>query len=182
MTGHVVAVFPVLRTALESACYGYLVAKDPGLAEIWSNRHRDDSARKACRAAFTGAVRVVAKDFDRSQPPDGGAWIEEAYDAAIDFGGHPNIRSVFAHVRVEEDVEDDSYFRANLADLYGPDHAETQRILIAALDFGLAIAVVLTRSLDDPDEQHQDELQALSDRKNAAAAALSEGRLHELLD
>lgn len=29
MSGHVVAVFPVLRTALESACYAYLIARHP---------------------------------------------------------------------------------------------------------------------------------------------------------
>lgn len=180
MTSHVVAAFPVLRTALESACYGYLIAKTPSLGDTWSNRHRDEAARKACRAAFTGAVGLVAKEFDQLQPPDGGAWILEAYETAIDFGGHPNIRAVFGHVRVEDDSEDDPYFRVNLAGLYGAGHGETQRILFAALDFGLAIAVVLTRSLEDPDRTHPDELQRLNDRKNALADACSEGWMHEL--
>lgn len=174
MTGHVTACFPVLRTALESACYGYLIAKDPELSVVWINRHKDAASKKACRKAFGSAVTDVAKRVEREQP-GGGQWLADAYDAAIDFGAHPNIKSVFEHVRILEDVPEDSYFRVNLAGLYGTDHWETYRMLIGCLDFALAIAVVLTRALDNPDQEHQDQLQALSDEKNRVSKAFASG-------
>lgn len=176
LTGHVTAVFPVLRTALESACYAHLIAKNPDLGPVWSDRHKGDAAKKASRKAFGSAVADVAKQIDREQP-GGGGWVAEAYDLAIDFGGHPNIKSVFGHVRIGEDDPNDPYYRVNLAGLYGADHWETRRILIGCLDFALAIAVVLTRALDAPDRQHQDELQALHDVRNRVGEDLQEGRL-----
>lgn len=47
--GHTAAVFPLLRTALESAAYGGLIAAKPELSSIWRNRHHDDEAKRACR-------------------------------------------------------------------------------------------------------------------------------------
>lgn len=176
MTGHVTAAFPVLRTALESACYAYLIAKDPALGQVWSDRHRDAAARKASRRAFGSAVADVAKHIERDQR-GGGRWLVDAYDLAIDFGAHPNIKSVFSHVRVGEDDPEDPYYRVNLAGLYGADHWETRRMLIGCLDFALAIAVVLTRALNAPDRQHQVQLQELNDQKNRVSLDFQEGRL-----
>lgn len=51
--GHAVAIFPVLRTALESAAYGFLIEQKPELAAIWINRHRSEADKKASRNAFT---------------------------------------------------------------------------------------------------------------------------------
>lgn len=170
MSGHVTACFPVLRTALESACYGFLIAKNPDLSAVWTDRHKDADSKKACRKAFGSAVTDVAKLVEREQP-GGGQWLADAYDAAIDFGAHPNIKSVFGHVRILEDVPKDPYFRVNLAGLYGADHWETHRMLIGCLDFALAIAVVLTRALDNPDQEHQEQLQALNDEKNRVSRA-----------
>lgn len=176
MSGHVVAVFPVLRTALESACYAYLIARSPHLAAVWMDRHKGDAERKACRAAFTGAVAEVAKDIEREQP-GGGDWLREAYDTAIDFGGHPNIRSVFGHIEAHESSEKDSFHRFNLVGLYDARHVETLRGLFACADFALAIAVVLTRVLERPDERHQAELHALNECKNVVAEEVMNGRI-----
>ena len=165
MTGHVTATFPVLRTALESACYGYLIAKQPSLSSVWSNRHTDAAARKSCRKAFGSAVTEVAKRVERDQP-GGGLWIADAYDVSIDFGAHPNVKSVFGHVMVQDEKPDDPFYRLNFAGLYGADHRETQRMLIGCLDFALAIGVVSTRALNAPDQEHQRQLTQLNDLKN----------------
>lgn len=174
MTGHVTACFPVLRTALESACYGFLIAKNPDLSAVWTDRHQNADSKKACRKAFGGAVADVAKLIEHEQP-GGGKWLADAYDAAIDFGAHPNIKSVLGHVRMLEDVPEDPYFRVNLAGLYGADHWETYRMLIGCLDFALAIAVVLTRALDNPGQEHQEQLQALNDEKNRVSIEFISG-------
>lgn len=173
ISGHAAAVFPVLRTALESACYAYLIAKSPELAEVWLRRHDDGESLKSCRRAFDGAVRKVAADVDREQA-GGGAWLLEAYEVAIDFGAHPNIKGVVGHARMEEEVDDDPFLRVSIAGLYGADHWQTFRGLVACADYALAIAVVLTRALASPDAVHQEELQRLNDRKNALAGTLSD--------
>lgn len=137
---------------------------------MWINRHEGEAQRKKCRAAFLGAVAAVAQDVEREQPGSG-AWLLEAYNAAIDFGGHPNIKSVFTHIRFQEAAEADPHCRVSLGGLYGADHWKTRSVLIACAEFSLAIAVVLTRALKEPDEQHQQELQRLNNRKNAVVAA-----------
>lgn len=173
ISGHAAAVFPVLRTALESACYAYLIAKTPDLASVWLHRHDDRDSLKACRRSFDGAVRTVAREIDAEQP-GGGAWLLEAYDAAIDFGAHPNVKGVVGHARMEDDRDDDPFLRVSIGGLYGADHWQTFRSLVACADYALAIAVVLTRSLDSPDAVHQTELQRLNDRKNELAEAPSD--------
>ncbi len=39
LSGHQAAVFPLVRTALESGCYAYLTAKTPELGTVWIERH-----------------------------------------------------------------------------------------------------------------------------------------------
>lgn len=173
LTGHVSAVFPVLRTALESASYSFLMTEDPELVDIWTNRHKSKEGLKLCRRRFSSAVPATAAAINREQP-GGGDWILEAYDAAIDFGAHPNIRSVFGHVSFDDDQGDD-FHRISLTGLYGRDSWETKRVLIGCLDFGLAIAVLLTRALNAPDQEHQDRLQALSDLKNRIVEDFARG-------
>ncbi len=171
MSGHPVAAFPILRTALESACYAYLISEDPKLGEIWSNRHKGSEAVKACRDRFTGAVSAVAKDIEGKQP-SGGEWVRNLYDAAINDGGHPNINSVVGHIVREQDSDGENYHRFSHVGLYSAEHWQTQRGLVACLDFALAIAVVLTRSLAQPDDEHTSKLHELNDRKNAIADQL----------
>lgn len=167
LTGHVVAVFPLLRTALESACYAYLIAKQPELTEIWMNRERDEVTRKACRKNFTDAVAKVAKDLNGVQAGSGDA-IMEAYTLAIDFGGHPNAKSILEHINLSEGHKDDAYLQVSLTGLYGAEHWETGRHLIACADFAMVLAVVLTRTLPNPDLLHQDSLQSLADLKSVS--------------
>jgi hypothetical protein len=163
-SGHAAAVFPLLRTSLESACYAFLIKDEPDLASVWLERHASPEKMKLCRKRFTSAVKDVAAAIEREQP-DGGAWILEAYDLLIDFGAHPNVKSVLGHLVFEED-RGDEYHRMNLVGVYGPESIETQRALLACLDVGLATAVVLTRAQLNPTQAHQDELAALNDAKN----------------
>lgn len=60
LTGHEAATYPLLRTALESACYALVIARRPDMAAIWSARHEGDAQRKACRRAFGSAVADAA--------------------------------------------------------------------------------------------------------------------------
>jgi hypothetical protein len=145
MTGHAAAVYPVQRTALESACYAFLMMKAPRLEDVWAQRERNREARRACRKAFGSAVDAVARRFN-ADSPGSGDWILDAYEAAIDFGAHPNARSVLMHVSFGTE-EGGNFERLSLAGLHDSKGVETVRALMAGLDYGLAIALILANSL-----------------------------------
>jgi hypothetical protein len=52
LSGHAAAVFPVIRAALESGCYAYLIAHDETLAATWAQRHQSEDSHRASRRAF----------------------------------------------------------------------------------------------------------------------------------
>lgn len=164
--GHSAAAFPVLRTALESAAYGGLIVAEPELAAVWTNRHRDADSHKACRKTFTfdKAIKPIEE-----RAPSIYALAVGAYDNAIDFGAHPNLKGVFGHVAID-DERTDGMIAVTHTSLYGATHIETIRGLCACLDFGLAIIGVIAGSLPIPPGQASEELQALSDLKNKATA------------
>jgi hypothetical protein len=168
ISGHAAAIFPVLRTALESASYAYLMIDDQSLETIWSNRHRDKASLKACRKAFTSAVSMVAKKLNAIQA-DSGTYIEEIYEASIDFGAHPNTRSIFGHVNTEED---DEIVQVRLVGVYAHDAFEARRAVLACWDFGIAIAIILTRANGDLTQELADRLDDLNVKKEAYASSL----------
>ena len=95
---------------------------------------------------------------------------------AIDFGAHPNpIRSVLQHLDFA--VEDDSKLkRLSLIGLYAPDSFEMQRTLVACLDYGLATAIVLARSLPNASSDVEKGLFRLNETKESLTAKLFESR------
>jgi hypothetical protein len=167
LSGHPAAIFPLMRTALESAGYGFLLVRQPALSEIWSNRHRSESAKKDCRKAFTfekaiSGVRDLAPDVHRM--------AKEAYEGAIDFGAHPNPMGVFGHVTVDE-ARQDGMTAVTHTSLYSAGHHETIRGLGACLDLGFLIISIITVAGPTLAPRLEAELQTLNDAKNAAVAA-----------
>lgn len=172
MTGHAAAIFPTLRTALEYACYAFLITDNPALATIWSDRNKDDASLRSSRGTFTGAVRAAANRLNEIQQGSGN-WILEAYDTAIDFGAHPNPRGVIGHISFPPKGSGATYQEVNIIGLYTSEHFETERALVACLDFGLAIAVVLTRCRMEYSERIQRELDELHYQKESVTTELS---------
>ena len=97
LSGHPAAVHSTLRSALEYACYAFLIVEKEGLAEIWLNRNAGEEGHKAYRKVFNQAVSEAAKAVTKYDP-EVESRITALYDAAIDFGGHPNPRSLQAHI------------------------------------------------------------------------------------
>lgn len=171
MTSHAAAIFPTLRTALEYACYAFLITDNPSLGDVWAKRHESATSLKASRSAFTGSVRLTAQRLNDIQAGSG-EWILDAYDSAIDYGAHPNPRGVFGHVSLIENATD-THHEVNIGGLYGSQHFETERSLIGCLDFGLAIAVVLTRCRKEFSDQVQAKLNELNEQKERIVAELN---------
>ncbi len=171
MTGHEAATFPLFRTALESACYAFLMSEDESLPEIWGNRHRNAKAMRLCRRKFTSAVSEAARAIEASQRRKGHAkWINDCYQSAIDFGAHPNPRSIYHHIRSPKD--EGNRYVVSLAGLYPSDSFEVSRSLIACLDYGLVIAVVLAHGLKLPTRELSNKLFRLNDMKEQLTKTL----------
>lgn len=170
LSGHSAAVFPLLRTALESAAYGLLIERDPALADVWTHRHRSEADKNACRKAFTFSQGI---NHLKGIAPEIHDLAKLAYEGAIDFGAHPNLKGVAGHLSINEN-RPDGMTSVTLTSLYGSTHVETVRGLCACLDFGFAIIGMIALSTPDPGVDRVKrlimELQVINDLKNDAVA------------
>jgi hypothetical protein len=167
LSGHPAAIFPLMRSALESASYGFLMEQQPALSEIWSNRHRSQADKAACRDAFSFHKAIAGL---KDKAPDVHGLAKEAYQAAIDYGAHPNVRGVVEHLTVDEE-RPDRMVSITHASLYSAGHRETIRGLGACLDYGFLIISIIALACPAATGALQTELQTLNDAKNAAIAA-----------
>lgn len=101
LIGYRAALFPTLRASLEAVCYAQEIERRPELSDAWVNRHRSDEDRKRSRKAFGDAVSNTCKRFGRLMPDNAGL-VRQIYDAMIDDGAHPNVRSILPSVRMKE--------------------------------------------------------------------------------
>lgn len=167
LSGHPAAVFPLMRSGLESTSYGLLLERRPALSEIWSNRHRSEADKKACRDTFTFDKATAGL---REGVPDIHRLAKEAYEGAIDYGAHPNVRGVFWHITVY-DARPDGMIAVTHTSLYSAEHHETIRGLCACLDYGFPIISIITLAGPTVSGKLATDLQTLNDAKNAAVAA-----------
>jgi hypothetical protein len=63
LSGHPAAVFPLVRTALESACYGFLLEQQPALTETWINRHRSAADKRRPSRDYPRPLRLWTMAF-----------------------------------------------------------------------------------------------------------------------
>lgn len=164
LSGHASAVYPVLRTSLESACYGYLIAKQPALADIWLERDRNDDTRKRFRRAFGQGVSEMAKHPDVA--PDLSTAISDMYQAAIAFGGHPNPRGILDHLQLRDGGE---MHEMSLIALNGARSLNTLRSILAVAEHTYFSAVICANAADGHPRANtlQPRLDALSARFGA---------------
>ena len=151
LSGHVAATFPLLRAVLEASCYALLIGGDESLEDVWLERNTTAVALRTCRRKFNSAVKMAARDVQTRDWVSAGTeeWINEAYDAAIDYGAHPNPKAVWPYVYLGKD-RPDGYVGVGLTSLYGARAHGTSRGLIACLDYRLLMAVILTSCVDSP--------------------------------
>jgi hypothetical protein len=166
LSGHSAAIFPLLRTALEAASYGFLLEQEPALSEVWSNRHRSEAEKKACRNAFT-FDKAIARLKDKA--PTIYAMAKEGYEGAIDYGAHPNLKGVFGHLTFDED-RSDGYTAVTQTSLYGANHHKTASGLAACLDFGFLVIGIIALSGPDATDNLASQLAALNEIKESAVA------------
>lgn len=167
VSGHAAATYPLLRTALESCCYAFLTGEEPQLGAVWLNRHTSSRARNICRKRFTSAVRQTARMVQRQPRVSAGTenWINSMYDATIDYGAHPNPKSVLTHSHTIGERKDGSV-GLRLVAVHSTDSVEVSRSLLACLESGLAISLILLCSLPKKTDSAMISLHELSRLKD----------------
>lgn len=89
--------YPLQRACLENAGYARLISTEPELSEHWLKRDDDPLARtrfsnRAIRDAIASADEALAVIY------------QDLYERTIDFGAHPNEKSVVSNI-IEGSVE-----------------------------------------------------------------------------
>lgn len=138
ISGQAAGVFPLLRQGLECACYAYRMTEDEQLVDIWLRRHKDAEHEKFCRKSFGSAVSDTSRSIGQKQA-ELGTLVSELNQASIDFGGHPNLKSVLPHMSLK-DLEE--HVEVALVCLYDANDRHIQFNLIACAETGIACAFV----------------------------------------
>lgn len=170
-TGHSASTFPLFRTSLEAACYAYNIWAQPEMEQVWLERNKDEKAHRKSRRAFTSAVKdtakhLVARSFVWPGTED---WINTAYNQSIDFGAHPNPKSILPGVIID-DQRADGMVGLNLAGVYGGDSFEAERLLVAAIDYGQLILLVAGCGTEKPNQKIFDSLNMINESKEKYVA------------
>jgi hypothetical protein len=97
MAGQACEATAICRSMLEFAAYALHMHCNPELEEVWLNRHDDDASFKKQKKAFQ-QVNVLASV--KAANRHAGGRFEDLYQRTIDFGGHPNERSVTGNLRM----------------------------------------------------------------------------------
>lgn len=101
-TGHVSAVFPAGRAALESALYSWYLTTYPQEAANWHDRPMERKDRKEWSKKFNFspiAEKLKAVDACSSKR------AKELHQQAIDFGSHPNSDGLYSNVSINETLQ-----------------------------------------------------------------------------
>lgn len=99
-SGQITETWILLRACLENSLYAFYMDQNPALTKIWIDRHESDDHKKRCRKAFT--VNNLFTTLDEKSP-DIAAETKKLYEETIDWGGHPNERSLFINLDNKQD-------------------------------------------------------------------------------
>jgi hypothetical protein len=176
ISGHVTCVYPIVRSGLESACYGFLISKDESLSKVWSNRDKGEEERAECRRVFTSAVKDTVKRL-RPIQVEMADYVNGLYQQAITSGAHPNQQSVFPHIEAQDE---EGGLRVSFTAMYAETSREVQTALLACSEYGLGILYLIAhmnRSSEKDLTALNEKFQDVVDLNTALSEKLSNGEL-----
>lgn len=170
LSGHVVTTYPVARAALESACYAFLIARDETKADVWFDRHTSQKALQKCRNTFT--AKRAAEEL-KPLDPVMAEYVLAYYDASIDFGAHPNRKSIVDHLADSGTIGEELH-GFELTGVYGRNSWQVNQALLACVEGGIAIAFLTAASAVQHPLMHEriSVFQAWMDAKNRLVSEL----------
>jgi hypothetical protein len=99
MAGQVVESYRQSRGMMENAAYAVHIHRNPKLAKVWLDRHVNRAGMKASKDAFQ---HIQVLKSVKAANVHAGDRFETLYQRSIDFGGHPNERSVTGSTKMTE--------------------------------------------------------------------------------
>jgi hypothetical protein len=102
MSGQAAECYVQCRSVLEYAAYAVHINRNTSLGDVWLDRHVDEAGLKASKRAFQ---HVAVVDSVKAANRHAAERFETIYQRTIDFGGHPNERSVTANIKVTEELD-----------------------------------------------------------------------------
>lgn len=170
LTGHAAGIYPTLRTALETACYALIMSKDKALVDKWVSRNESPEGMKACKSAFQAPIKKAQKIMNALRLGYGDV-MYQLYDWTIDFGAHPNPKTVTLHARLSDD-EDSGVTRYENIALYGDGSFEFERTLFACIEIGLITVIALLMSYENTSPESVQGINALNEEKGRLEALI----------
>lgn len=134
MGGQLPSVFILLRGSIESALYAHAMAAKPSLQTVWLEREKDDFSRRKCRSEFS--TKKVFSHLEAAHEKAFADNVREAYDHTIDFGAHPNSRSLLSSTRIEVV---DGVHSLDFAYVHGCSSFELRQSLVACFEVGMLV-------------------------------------------
>lgn len=99
MAGQSTEVNTMSRTVLETAGYAAIANRSDAATEVWLNRNESDETLNKTKKQFNAAeIKNATNELDKRLAH----WFQDLYETSIDFGGHPNQRSVTGSLTIEK--------------------------------------------------------------------------------
>lgn len=151
----------ILRTALESICYAYLISKNPSLATDWSNRNDGPEQCKRSRKSFNGAVGDAKTLLDKEDPMLGD-WIHWLYEKLIDEGAHPNPKGLWARPNTLMTGDAEPIHYQETTDWFHRESHVTRRYVLDCVTVGSCLFRVSAAVLKAPESAFRERFQQFS--------------------
>lgn len=137
MSGQLPPVFMLLRGSIESALYAHAMVVKPSLQGVWLEREKDEDSRQNCRREFSAAN--VFRHLEQAHEKAFADNVREAYGYTIDFGAHPNSRSLLSSTKIEAV---DGAHALDFAYIHGSGSFELRQSLVACFETGILVFFV----------------------------------------
>lgn len=137
--------FMILRGCVESAMYAYLIGLNREEANIWIKRREDPAKAKATFTANRTIQKLVSRD------PNLAAMLKDTYQWMIEFGGHPNPRSIIDHIRPKQ-ADADGNHPFSFVYIQSSDSGAALRALAACIENGCMAVALLAHTVQDHPE------------------------------
>ncbi len=94
-SGQITETWTLLRACLENTLYAFYIAENPEYAKVWTDRHDSEDQKRKCKNVFrVGNVMKALEAKSKGIAKE----AKDLYDTTIDFGAHPNERSLFMNL------------------------------------------------------------------------------------
>lgn len=99
-SGQLTEAYILFRGCLENALYAFYIKRKPELTTVWLNRHISEESKQEVKRRFQ--IGEMMKLLEKEEP-EIGQYAKELYDGFIDYGAHPNERSISTNLEFFSD-------------------------------------------------------------------------------